>query len=202
MTRARVLFIFGFLISMAAGFVAGMVVGRTPVQASLPTQVPGGPTTTRRSGPRSLDDELGLTTAQRAKVREIFSAVRPPDGGRNDAFRTLHRERDEAIHQLIPDDRKADYDRILAECTAKEQDLRHEHEQQFKEAEAKMQAVLTPEQWTKYHDIKKRQAEQWRNGRPSTNQGFPGRRGGGGGGPPQGPPPGPPPTTLPAAAAN
>jgi Spy/CpxP family protein refolding chaperone len=196
MTRARVLFIFGFLISMAAGFVAGMVVGRTPVHANPTTTLPGpGPTTNRRPGPPSLDDELGLTAAQRAKVREIFSAVRPPDM-RNDPLRAIHRERDEAIHQLIPDDRKADYDRILSDCAAKEQDLRHEHEQQFREAEAKMQAVLTPEQWTKYQDIKKRQAERWHNGRPSTNQGFPGRRGGGGG-----PPPGPPPTTLPAAPA-
>ena len=193
MTRARVLFIFGFLISMAAGFVAGMVVGRTPVQANPATPPAPTPTTNRRPGPPSLDDQLGLTTAQRAKVKEIFSAVRPPDGGRNDPLRTIHRERDEAIHQLIPEDRKADYDRILAECAAKEQDLRHEHEQQFKDAEAKMQAVLTPEQWTKYQDIKK----QWRNGRPSTSQGFPGRHGGGGG-----PPPGPPPTTLPAVPAN
>jgi Spy/CpxP family protein refolding chaperone len=195
MTRARVLFIFGFLISMAAGFVAGMVVGRTPVHANPATPPGPGPTTNRRPGPPSLDDELGLTTAQRAKVKEIFSAVRPPDGGRNDPLRAIHRERDEAIHQLIPDDRKADYDKILSDCAAREQELRKEHEQQFREAEAKMEAVLTSEQWTKYQDLKKR----WHNGRPSTNQGFPGRRGGGG--PPPGPPSGPPPTTLPATAA-
>src|SRR5437764_3384077 len=127
MTRARVLFIFGFLISLAAGFVVGMAVGRSPQPAQAVTKEP-----TTRSTRQSLDDELGLSTEQRAKVKEIFSVVRPPDGGRNDVFRTLRRERDEAIHQLVPDDRKAEYDRVLQEFQTKEADLRKEHERQFR----------------------------------------------------------------------
>src|SRR5260370_21443854 len=104
MTRGRVLFIFGFLISLGAGFVIGMAVGRSPQAAQA---VPAKEPATKSTRLQSLDDELDLTTEQRAKVKEIFSVVRPPDSGRNDALRALRRERDEASHQLVPDDRKA-----------------------------------------------------------------------------------------------
>src|SRR5690242_7651765 len=160
MTRARLIFIVGFLISLSAGFVVGMVVGRsaTPAQANTTGQ----PTTRpHHNGPRSLDDELDLTPQQRAKVHEIFSALRPPShggghgGGGIDPFRAIFHERDEAIHQLIPPERKADYDRVIQECDAKLEELKHQREQQINDAEQKMKAVLTADQWAKFEKIKR-----------------------------------------------
>src|SRR5258708_2857850 len=105
MNRARLLFIIGFVLSLCAGVVIGMVVSRTPaVMAKSASQQHGG-----------LDEELGLSPAQKEQVHTIWtpiwSSMRQLDRGRSDKRRALSKDRDEAISQLVPADQKADYDR-------------------------------------------------------------------------------------------
>lgn len=158
MNRARVLFILGFVLSLGAGVVIGMVVGRAPITPAAPTH-------------RGPGFDLGLTPQQDEKVREIWSAVRQTDSGRNDRRRSLSKERDDAIVQLIPTDRQADYDRIQQAYDAKSSEMRKEHERLVQEAEQKMKAVLTDAQWKRFEEMKRERAERGKNGRPSTMHG-------------------------------
>jgi hypothetical protein len=158
MNRARVLFILGFVLSLGAGVVIGMVVGRAPITPAAPTH-------------RGPGFDLGLTPQQDEKVREIWSAVRQTDSGRNDRRRTLSKERDDAIQQLIPLDKKADYDRVQQEHTAKVAEMNKEHERLVQEAEQKMKLILTDAQWKRLEEMKRERAEHGRNGRPSTMHG-------------------------------
>ncbi len=156
MNRARVLFVIGFILSMGAGVVVGMALVRN---------VPGA-----HAESHGWDADLGLTPQQAEQVKAIWSAVRQSDGSRNDNRRALGHERDEAIAQLIPAERKADYDRILQTHATKVAEANKEHDRLMQEGEQKMKAVLTEAQWKKFESIKKDRAERWRNGRPSTTR--------------------------------
>jgi Spy/CpxP family protein refolding chaperone len=158
MNRARVLFILGFVLSLGAGVVIGMVVGRAPIT----------PAATTHRGPGF---DLGLTPQQDEKVREIWSAVRQTDGGRNDRRHSLSKERDDAIQQLIPAERQADYDRIQQSYKNKSVEMQKEHDRLVQEAEQKMKAVLTDAQWKRFEEMKRERADRGKNGRPSTMHG-------------------------------
>jgi Spy/CpxP family protein refolding chaperone len=158
MNRARLLFILGFVLSLGAGVVIGMVVGRAPITPAAPAH-------------RGPGFDLGLTPQQDEKVREIWSAVRQTDGGRNDHRHSLSKERDDAIVQLIPADKKADYDRIQQEHAARVAEMGKEHERLVQEAEQKMKAVLTDAQWKRFEEMKRERADRGKNGRPSTMRG-------------------------------
>src|SRR5207302_10280629 len=91
-----------------------------------------------------------------------------------------------------------DYDRIQQECRNKLDEVKSQREQQIKEAEQKMKAVLTSEQWTKFEQIKRdRGMPMGGHGRgprgPSSSATGPWA----GHGPADGPPPGPPPGDAP-----
>lgn len=170
MNRARVLFVIGFVLSMGAGVVVGMAL----------------------AGPRAMDTDLGLTPQQAKQVKAIWSAVGKSDGGRNDSRRSLGRERDDAIAQLVPADRKADYDRIIQEHASKMADANKERDRLMQEGELKMKAILTETQWKKFEAIKKERAEHFRNGRPPSTRSSQHPHEPPGGPPTGGPPPGPP----------
>ena len=156
MSKARVIFIVGFVLAMAAGVVVGMVAARAPVKPATPRS--------------DLDAYLELTPEQAEKVHAIWSGVSALTRGRNDRRRALNKDRDEAILQLIPADRKADYDRIQQEHAAKVAEFNKEHERLIAEAEQKMKEVLTVVQWNRFEDRKKERAEQWKKNHPATTQ--------------------------------
>ena len=166
MNRARVLFILGFLLSLSAGVVIGMVLGRTPVVAAKPAA----------TQPHGLDEELGLNPDQKEQVHAIWNPIwasmRQLDRGRSDKRRAMSKERDEAIALLVPAERKADYDRVMQDYTAKVGDLNKERDHLMQEGEQKMKPILSDVQWKKYEDFKRDRAERGgRGGRPATMHG-------------------------------
>ena len=167
MNRARLLFVMGFLLAMCAGVVVGMVVGRAPKAETTPA-----PT----SRP-SLEADLKLDPQQSEQVHAIWSgvwsSVRQMDSNRTDKRRALSRERDEAITQLIPAERKAEYDRIMQDYTSKVAELSKDRDKIFQDAEQKMKPLLTETQWKRYEEIKKERMDRGHGGRPPGGRGGP-----------------------------
>ena len=163
MNRPRLLFILGFLVSLCAGVVVGMMVGHT-----TPAAATAAATTNAWHRGMDMDAYLELSPLQKEQVRAIWSAVRPPppsDGSHVDRRRAASKEREEAILRLVPTDRKADYDRIQQEYTATLTEMNKEHERLMQEAEVKMKAVLSEAQWKKFEEIKRSGPDRGRNGR-------------------------------------
>jgi Spy/CpxP family protein refolding chaperone len=152
MNRVRLLFIFGFVLSLCAGVVVGMVVRTAP-----PVLPRGG------FGP-----DLGLSPAQEEQMRAIWAPVRESDRGRGDRRKAISKERDEAVSQLIPTEHRADYEKVLAEHTAKLAEMSREHEKLVQEAELKMKAMLTEQQWKQFEAMKRERSERRGGHQPSS----------------------------------
>jgi hypothetical protein len=178
MNRIRLLFVLGFVLSMGAGVVVGLGVGRAPKRHAEP-----GPSTRP-----SLESDLGLDPQQAEQVHAIWSSVwssvRQLDVNRGERSRTLRQERDDAIKQLIPADRSADYERIVQEYKVKVADLTKDRDKLFQDAEQKMKPLLTEAQWKRFEEIKKererrresrdgRDGHDGRDGRPPNGHGPP-----------------------------
>src|SRR5450756_1362614 len=111
MSRQLILTVLVFVVALGSGMVIGM---NFPSQGASPHQQ-------ERSW---LADQLKLTSEQREKMKSIWSEMLPEgqgrsgerggSGRRNDSRRQLIRERNEGIAALIPPERKADYEKVLA----------------------------------------------------------------------------------------
>jgi Spy/CpxP family protein refolding chaperone len=152
MNRVRLLFIFGFVLSLCAGVVVGMVVRTVP-----PVHL--------RTG---FGPDLGLSPEQEEQMRAIWAPVRESDRGRGDRRKGISKERDDAVSQLIPSDRRSDYEKILQEHTSKLADMGREHERLVQDAEAKMKNMLTATQWTQFEEMKRERFERRGGHSPST----------------------------------
>ncbi len=179
MSRVRIVFLVGFILSLAAGVVVGMVVSRPGVIIS-------GPTTTRPTGRdpggRSpFAEQLDLTPQQDEAMKKIWNeahaAMRQSEAGRFDRRHALADERDKAILLLIPAEKKADYERIQQEHASKVAEMNNERDRIFKEADEKTKAILSEAQWKKLEEMKK-------DHRGPRGPGGPGGPGGGRHGPP------------------
>ena len=170
MNRFRLLFILGFLVSMSAGVVVGMVARTVAGRGPKDTSVVSPPTTQH-----SLEADLKLEPRQAEEVHQIwsqvFAAVRQLDQSRGEKRQALDRERDEQIAQLLFADQVADYDWILQEHELKVAELRKDRDKLFQDAEQKMRPLLSDAQWKRYEEIKKERADHRHNGRPSGGRG-------------------------------
>lgn len=109
-----------------------------------------------------LEQELKLTPEQREKMKAIWQEMVPgggrggPGAGRHDGRRQLFKERDDAIAALVPAERKADYDAVLAKFEQQMQELGKERERAFAKAVEQTKAILNAEQRAKYEEILKK----------------------------------------------
>jgi hypothetical protein len=186
MSRVRIVFLLGFILSLAAGVVVGMVVSRPGVMIAGPATKPS---SDRDPGGRnSFAEKLELTPQQDEAMKKIWNEVqasmRQFEAGRFDRRHALADERDKAVLLLIPPEKKADYERIQQEHAAKMTELNNERDRIFKEADEKTKAILSEAQWKKLEEMKK-------DHRGPRGPGGPGGPGGGRhGGPPPPPPDG------------
>lgn len=164
MSRQLFLTALMFIIALGSGMVIGM---NLPQHSSSP-----------RPQERSwLADELKLTSEQREKMRAIWSAMLPEGQGRSgerggtgrhgEARRQLIKDRDEGIAALIPADKKAEYESVLARFEQREEELSHEREKAFQKVVEQTKQILSPEQRVKYEELLKKGALGPR--RPGTN---------------------------------
>jgi Spy/CpxP family protein refolding chaperone len=122
-----------------------------------------------------LADELKLTPEQRERMKSIWSAMLPEGQGRqgergpgrHDARRQLIRERDEGIAALIPVEKKADYEKVLARFEQQEEELSREREKALAKAVEQTKLILNPEQRVKYEELLKKGS--FGSHRPGTN---------------------------------
>ncbi len=167
MTKTKGLLIAAFVVTFAAGAVAGLLAGRAGH---------------RRRGPSYLAAELDLTDPQRHEMHEIWSEVMHAAGRRWwEQHKALREQRDQAIVDLLTDAQRAEYERILADHAAGRAAIDAERKQAFDRAVERTKAILTPEQAAKYEDLLQRRPERDRGrgdrrGPPPPPWGKPTRR--------------------------
>src|SRR5437763_772873 len=138
----KYLLVLGFAIAFGAGLVIGLE-QRVPAQAS--------PTTTQSTRGRGfLTSELNLTPEQQEKMKKIWEGVRPP--GR-EPWNILKKQRDEQIAALIRSEDKPKYDQILKAYAEKQEELNHQIQAAFHNAEQRTKEILDPKQLEKYEKI-------------------------------------------------
>ncbi|WP_428937141.1 Spy/CpxP family protein refolding chaperone [Fontivita pretiosa] len=145
----------GFLVAFAAGLVTGLQTRRDVVPAGP------GPTTQPREhsrrGPGMIEEALGLSSEQREKMKQIWSDFARHGREEQSRLRAQYRkERDDAIAALIRPEDMAAYDQILRDYNAKIEALEQESRRAFEERVRLTNQILTPEQRTKYAELRKR----------------------------------------------
>ena len=151
----KVVVIIGFFVSFAAGLIVGLE-SRQPSNASTTTTPPttgpshrGGP-----GGPGQLAAELGLSTDQQEKMKQIWSDVARHGRGENeDRRRQLRTERDDAIAALIPAGDKDKYEQIKKNYSDQMSAIDKEMRARFDKAVASTMEILNPDQQAKYKEI-------------------------------------------------
>jgi Spy/CpxP family protein refolding chaperone len=161
MTKTKILLVVVFLVTFAAGAVAGRLSWES---GSRPPR------------PSFLAAELDLTADQREQMHKIWTEVMDEGGRRQwDQRRVLGQDRDAAIAALMTAEQKPQYEKILQDYTRKVDELSQERKKAFDQAVEQTKQILTPEQAAKYEEMLKKMPERG---------GFRGSPGG-----PPGPPP-------------
>jgi Spy/CpxP family protein refolding chaperone len=171
MTKTKILLVVVFLVTFAAGAVAGRLAWQSGH---------------RPPGPSFLAAELNLTGEQREQMHNIWSEAMGEGGRRQwDQRKVLGQERDAAIAALMTPEQKLQYEKILLDYTRKLDEQGQERKKAFDQAVERTKQILTPEQAAKYEELLKR---------PPHDRSFGGPPGGpswGDKGPPRHGPPGP-----------
>jgi hypothetical protein len=178
---AKVVVVIGFLIAFAAGLTVGLESRQTSVaQPPLAAGPSTKPTTRQARGPGWIESELKLRPDQKQNMDKIWSEMARGGRAENDKRRQqLREERDAAIIALVGPENKAKYDAIQQNYRDQQQNLDKEMRARFENAVKQTEAILDPDQLTRYRDMLARhRPPDGRDGR-----GGPHGPGGPGGGP-------------------
>jgi hypothetical protein len=144
-----------FILTLGAGVVVGVAAGRHTPTANVPGQQIL--VTTRPAEPKAggwLPDALGLNTEQREKLKAIWTGTVPAPSEK--ARRSqLIKERDEVLYNLLSDEQKQQYQKEMAEYSAKLADLNKEREKAIQDAVKRTKLILDDKQREKYEQILK-----------------------------------------------
>lgn len=171
MTKAKALLVLAFIVVCAAGVVVGTAVDRH----ARPPEPPRGPF-----------PGLDLTSEQQAALAKAWDPVRIYRG---EMFHKRHEYDDQrwaAIQALFTKDQKDQFDQIQANYKKQTKELDAQLSARVDSAIEQMKAILTPEQFRKWNDMRKDHdhGPGHEMGRPG--MGPPGMGGPGIGGPPHG----------------
>ena len=161
MRKTSFLILFAAAVVFAAGALVGMVgqraVGKT---ADVPNQF---------SGRSRITEELKLNPEQQRKIAEIWSAAvvkaGPPPTER---VRTLEKDREQAILDLLSDSQKTKYNQIITEYRRQIDTLHQPARAAFTEAEELTKPLLDSTQRAKYEEILKRRHRRTAATEPTT----------------------------------
>jgi Spy/CpxP family protein refolding chaperone len=155
----KLVIILGFALSFAAGMVIGSYPALVHTAPANPVPVAAtAPVETRSRG--WLSAQLGLTAEQRQQLNRIWSdTAREGRGERDERRRQYRRERDEAIAELVPSARLAEYDEIINTYSERVAELERESRDAYVAAVERTKTILTPEQRTRYEELLQR--HQW-----------------------------------------
>ena len=174
MTKAKLILIAAFVVTLAAGVVAGYTL-RSLCHHAPKAVSGGGPAPARETGATSLHNlflELKLTPAQKAKMDEIWDGVvRAARKLHEEQRQAFQKRRDEAIRAILTEEQKARFDEVLKDYDSKKPERDKERdmarEKLFQEAVEKTKLILNAEQRTKYEAwLKSRHEERHPGGAP------------------------------------
>ncbi|MGB2824188.1 MAG: hypothetical protein WBF17_24655, partial [Phycisphaerae bacterium] len=136
MNKVRLSVMAGFALAFAAGGSVGMLAG-----PEAPTGPPHGPG-------EWLVREIQLTQEQRRQMREIWSFVGEADVPRRQ--HELFQRRDKAIQEMLTEDQRTQYGRIVQECQGAMAEMERERRRLIDRAVQRTKEILTPEQAKRY----------------------------------------------------
>ncbi len=142
MGKAKLIMTLVFVVTLGSGLIAGMLVTRLPVLGT-PKSVPASP----------LMDELGLTSEQADKMRDIWQGVR---GTVDDCFlraQEAQKRRDEALLTLLSDEQKAKFGALQQDYAGTLESLKSQRDEAFQSAVARTEQMLSEQQKQRYRDI-------------------------------------------------
>ena len=179
MSKAKLILIAAFAVTLIAGGVAGYAIRSSAHHSSRPPS-DGGRRDPGARPPRERFPDLKLTAEQSAKMDEIWTALRDSSTSRSrDQRQAFQKQREEAVRAILTEEQKIRYDAVLKDFADRIAELGKAREKAFQEAVEKTKAILNAEQQKKYEEWLKSLHEDRRPGGP----------------PPElkGPPPQPPP---------
>jgi hypothetical protein len=162
MRKTSFLILFAAAVVFAAGALVGMV-GQRAVGKNADSGI------TQFPGRSRIIEELKLNPQQQEKIAAIWSAAvvkaGPPPTER---VRALEKEREQAILDLLSDDQKAKYNKVIAEYRQKIDALHQPARAAFTEAEELTKPLLDPTQRAKYEETLKRRHRRTATTEPAT----------------------------------
>jgi Spy/CpxP family protein refolding chaperone len=165
MTKAKVILIIAFVVTLAAGVAAGFTL--RSLTHHPPRSFGDGPHDPGAPPRRSHFPDLNLTAEQKAKMDEIWNAVRHNSRElQNEQRRTILKQREEAVRAIMTDEQKVKYDAALKDYAEKMAELGKARDKAFQEAREKTTQILTAEQSKKFEEWLKSWREERRPGGP------------------------------------
>ena len=151
MTKAKLILIVAFVVTLAAGVALGFTLRSLTHHRARPSAV--APSDPAAPPPHSHFPDLNLTAEQKTKMDEIWNAVRHNSReSQNEQRKTFQKQRDDAIRALLTDEQKVKYDAVLKDYADKMAELGKEREKAFQEARDKTKLILDAEQWKKFEE--------------------------------------------------
>ena len=144
-TKITVLLVGMFIVAMAAGIVTGRLTARQPPQR--PTVL----------GTSPLSEELQLTQAQCDQIRPIWETTRETARACAKEAEQIQREHDEALKALLPEEQKAQYERLSQENHRRIAEQNAKRKEAFRQAVNRTETLLQPDQQRAYRQILKNQ---------------------------------------------
>jgi Spy/CpxP family protein refolding chaperone len=158
MTKAKLILIIAFVVTLAAGVALGYTV--RSLTHRTPRAVVIGATS-----PHSHFPDLQLTAKQKAKLDEIWSAVRHNSREiQSEQRKAYQKQRDEAVRAILTEEQKVKYDEMLKEYASKMAELGKAREKAFQEDVEKTKRILNAEQRKQYEEWLKSWHEERRTG--------------------------------------
>lgn len=142
MGKTRFLILGLFVLALAAGLAAGLLLPRA--MASRTATAP------RRT---ALAEELGLNDAQSAQMRQIWEGVRDRVDACFLRAQQVQKQRDDAILSLLTPEQRARFDRAQRDYASRLDDIKADREAAFKEAVRRTEEVLNESQKARYRQI-------------------------------------------------
>ena len=141
MNRIRIILASLFILTLASGLVAGLLVARLPVTNAA---------TTQRS---ALAEALQLNDKQETLVKAVWEEIGVSVDECYTRVQRMQMKRDERIFALLNDDQKLEYNKIQKETGTALGDLKKDRDRMFVEAVEKTKSILNDGQKKKYAQI-------------------------------------------------
>ena len=151
MTKAKLILIVAFVVTLAAGVALGFTLRSLTHHRARPSAV--APSDPAAPPPHSHFPDLNLTAEQKTKMDEIWNAVmRNSRKLQEEQRQEFQKQREEAVRAILTAEQQVQYDAVLKDYAHKMEELRKAREKLFQEAVEKTKPILDEAQRKKYEE--------------------------------------------------